>query len=168
MIKGRIVSVKIPAGIHDGQAIRVRGEGEPGPDGSGRGDLHCYVHVKPHPFLERHENDLVCRMPVGFTQAALGATVEVPTLTGKADLKIPAGTQHGQVFRLAGLGLPDLRSGRTGDEHVQVMVEIPKKLSKKQADLLREFARTEDRSVLPESKGFLKKMIDYVSNLSVF
>lgn len=163
MLKEGVVTVRIPAGIQDGQAVRVRGEGEAGQDGAQRGDLHCYVRIKPHPFLERHNNDLVCRMPIGFTQAALGAKVEVPTLTGKAELTIPRGTQHGQIFRLAGLGLPSVRSGRRGDELVQVLVEIPKKLNKDQERILREFASTEDRSVLPESRGFLEKLVDYLS-----
>jgi len=158
----RVVNVQIPAGIHEGQAVRLRGEGEPGEDGSHRGDLHCYVRIAPHPFLERHDNDLVCRMPVSFTQAALGAKVEVPSLTGKAELKIPPGTQHGHVLRLAGLGLPSLRSGRRGDELVQVLVEIPKKMNKAQETLLREFAKTEDRSVMPESKGFFDRLMDYL------
>ncbi len=161
VVKERVLTVRIPAGIHDGQAVRVRGEGEPGEDGSSRGDLHCVVRVKPHPFLERHDNDLVCRMPISFTQAALGAVAEVPTLTGKAELKIPAGTQHGQLLHLRGQGLPDLRSGRKGDVIVQVLVEIPKRLNKAQESLLREFAKTEDRSVMPESKGFFEKLVDY-------
>jgi molecular chaperone DnaJ len=163
MPKERIVTIKIPAGVHDGQAVRVRGEGEPGEDGSDRGDLHCYVRVEQHPFFERHENDLVCRMPISFTQASLGASVEVPTLTGKADLIIPPGTQHGQLFRLGGEGLPDLRRGRRGDELVQVLIEIPKKLNKEQQAILRDFAKTEDISVLPESKGFFDKLMDYIS-----
>ncbi|MCH7924975.1 MAG: molecular chaperone DnaJ [Planctomycetes bacterium] len=161
-VKHRKVSVQIPAGIQDGQAVRVRGEGEPGADGRSRGDLHCYVRIKDHPFLKRHDNDLVCPMPVSFTQASLGAKVEVPTLTGKAELKIPAGTQHGQLFRLRGLGLPDIRSGRRGDEIVQVLVEIPKRLDKKQQELLREFAKSENRTVLPESRGFFDKLMDYL------
>ncbi|RME39765.1 MAG: molecular chaperone DnaJ, partial [Planctomycetota bacterium] len=164
-IKERVVTVRIPPGIHDGQAIRVRGEGEPGEGGSMRGDLHCYVRVTPHPFLERHNGDLVCRVPISFTQAALGAKVEVPTLTGKAEVKIPRGTQHGQLVRLAGLGLPDMRTGRRGDEIVQIVVEIPKKLDKKQEALLREFAETEDRGVLPESKGFFERFREYLSGL---
>ena len=161
-LKARKVTAPIPAGIHDGQAIRIRGEGEPGPDAVHRGDLHCYVRVTPHPFLERHDNDLLCRMPISFTQAALGAVVEVPTLTGKAELKIPGGTQHGQLFRLRGLGLPGLRTGRKGDELVQVMVEIPKKLNKKQESLLREFSESEDKVVLPESRTFFEKVMDYL------
>lgn len=162
----RVVNVRVPAGILDGQVVRVRGEGEPGEEGSQRGDLHCYVRVKPHPFLERRDNNLICRMPIAFTQAALGARVEVPTLGGKASLTIPRGTQHGQVFRLGGLGLPDLRTGRRGDELVQVLVEIPKKLNKRQQELLREFAETEDLSVMPESKGFFEKLMEYVSGPS--
>ena len=163
MLKERVVTVQIPAGIHDGQAVRIRGEGEPGPDGRQRGDLHCYVRVESHPFLERHADDLVCRMPISFTQAALGAKVEVPTLTGKAELKIPPGTQHGQLFRLRGLGLPDIRTRRKGDEIVQVLIEIPKKMDKVQERLLREFAKTEDSRAMPESKGFFDKLMDYVS-----
>ena len=101
-------------------------------------------------------------MPISFCQAALGAKVEVPTLTGKADLTIPKATQHGQVFRLRGIGLPDLRSGRRGDELVQIAIEIPTKLNAAQEQLLRDFAGTEDRSVMPESKGFFDKLVDNV------
>lgn len=159
----RVVSVRIPPGIHEGQAVRLRGEGEPGDDPGDRGDLHCHVRVTSHPFLERHDNDLVCRMPISFTQAALGAIVEAPTLAGKSELKIPPGTQHGQLFRLSGLGLPDLRSGRKGDEVVQVLVEIPKSLSREQESLLRDFAKTEDIDVMPESKGFFDKLMSYLN-----
>jgi molecular chaperone DnaJ len=161
----REIVIKIPAGIHDGQAVRIRGEGEPAEDGSVRGDLHCYVRVSAHPFFERHNNDLLCRMPLSFTQAALGAKVEVPTLDGRAELTIPAGTQHGQLFRLGGKGLPDLRHGRRGEEIVQVFIEIPKRLNKEQEALLRQFATTEDRSVLPESKGFFDRFKEYLSGL---
>jgi len=164
VLKERLVTAQIPAGIQDGQAIRVRGEGEPGADGTARGDLHCYVRVAPHPFLKRHNNDLVCELPISFTQAALGATVEVPTLEGKAELRIPSGTQHGQVFRLTGLGLPDIRSRRRGHELVQVLVEIPRKLDKKQESLLRDFAQTEDKSVMPESRGFFDRLMDYIGH----
>lgn len=163
VVGGRTLTVKIPAGIHEGQAVRIRGEGEPGENLADRGDLHVHVRVSPHPFLERHDSDLVCRMPISFTQAALGAVVEAPTLTGRAELKIPPGTQHGQLFRLGGQGLPDLRSGRKGDEIVQVLVEIPKSLSKAQETLLREFAKTEDLDVMPESRGFFDKLMDYLT-----
>jgi molecular chaperone DnaJ len=155
------VSVKIPAGIHDGQRVRLRGEGEPGPSGRVRGDLHVVVAVRPHTFFERDGDNLICRLPISFTQAALGAEIEVPTLTGKSLLRVPAGTQHGAVFELKGIGLPSLRTGRSGDEYVQVLIEIPRKLTKAQQDLLRKFAATEDKDVLPESRGFFDKLKDY-------
>lgn len=159
----RIVTVKVPAGIHDGQAIRLRGEGEPGELGSSRGDLHCYVRVEPHPFLQRHGNDLVCDVPISFTQAALGAVLEVPTLTGKVEVTIPAGTQHGELLRLPKMGLPDIRSRRVGDQHIRILIEVPRKLSKKQEELLREFAKTEDHQVLPQSRGFLDRLREFLS-----
>ncbi len=162
-LKRRVVQVQIPAGIHDGQGVRVRGEGEPASEGTECGDLYCYVRIRAHPFFERHKQDLLCQVPISFTQAALGAVVEVPTLSGKAELRIPAGTQAGAVFRLPGQGLPDVRSGRTGDELVQVTVEIPKKLNRDQEKLLRTFAATEDKAVLPESRGFFEKLKDYLA-----
>lgn len=158
----RTLSVKIPPGIHDGQSIRIRGEGEPGPHGQSRGDLLCTVHVRPSEFLERDGDHLICRMPISFTQAALGAQVDVPTLNGTSPLKIAAGTQSGAVFKLDGKGLPNRRSGRVGDQLVQVIVEIPRKLTKQQSELLRKFAETEDKSVLPESKGFFERMKEYL------
>lgn len=159
--KRRVVTLKIPAGIHDGQAIRLRGEGEPGENGASRGDLHCYVRVKPHPFLQRHGNDLLCELPISFTQAALGTRVEVPTLRGKAEVRIPAGTQHGDLLRLAGVGVPDIQTGRVGDQVIRVQVEIPRKLNPKQQELLRRFAETEDKHIFPQSKGFLEKLKDF-------
>jgi molecular chaperone DnaJ len=158
-----VINVKVPPGIHDGQRIRVRGEGEPGRTGMARGDLHCVLRIRPHEFFERDGDHLVCRLPIAFTQAALGAQVEVPTLTGTTPLKIPAGTQHGAIFRLPGKGLPNLRSGRSGDEIVQALIEIPSKLSREQKDLLRKFAATEDREVLPESRGFFERVKEYLT-----
>ena len=158
-----VINVKVPPGVHDGQRIRLRGEGEPGRSGMVRGDLHCILRVRAHAFLERDGDHLICRMPLSFTQAALGAQIEVPTLTGTAPLKIPAGTQHGAVFRLSGKGLPSLRSGRPGDEIVLVLIEIPKKLSREQRDLLRKFAASEDKDVLPESKGFFERVKEYLT-----
>jgi molecular chaperone DnaJ len=159
--KHRVVTVKIPPGIHDGQAIRLRGEGEPGEDGSSRGDLHCYVRVEPHPFLQRHGNDLLCDLPISFTQAALGAKIDVPTLAGKVDVTIPPGVQHGELLRMAGIGLPDVRTSRRGDQIIRVLIEIPRKLNARQEDLLRQFADTEDKTVLPQSKGFLEKLKEF-------
>lgn len=161
MPKRRVVTVKIPAGIHDGQAIRLRGEGEPGDDGTSRGDLHCYIRVKEHPFLQRHGNDLLCELPLSFTQAALGTKVEVPTLNGRSEVEIPPGSQHGDLLRMNRMGLPDIRTGRRGDQVIRVLVEIPRKLNQTQQELLRKFAETEDKRVLPESKGFLDRLKEF-------
>jgi molecular chaperone DnaJ len=161
--KQRVVSVKIPAGVHEGQGVRVSEEGEPGRNGGPRGDLYCYVKIKPHEFLERDGNDLIAAVPISFTQASLGATIEVPSLDGMKELKIPPGTQHGSVFRIKGQGLPDLRTRRTGDELVHIMVEIPTKLNDKQEELLREFAKTENKSVFPKASGFVEHLKNYFS-----
>jgi molecular chaperone DnaJ len=157
-MRKRVVTVKIPPGVHEGQAIRIAGEGEIGGAGGHNGDLHVYMVVKPHPIFSRHNNDLVCQFPISFTQAAMGARLDVPMLKGTEGLEIPPGTQHGEVFKLRGKGLPDLRSHRIGDELVQILVEIPKKLTEKQKQLLREFAVTEDASVMPQRKGFMEKL----------
>ena len=160
--KKRVLNVEIPPGVHDGQAVVCRGEGEPGEHTTVRGDLHCGVRTKPHPFFKRHGNDLVCEVPISFTQAALGAVVDVPTLDGRGELKVPAGTQYGKVFTLEGKGLPDVRDGRRGREHVQVIIEIPKKLTKRQRELLEEFAADEDVKVMPQSKGFFDTLKEYL------
>ncbi|HSI36305.1 MAG: molecular chaperone DnaJ [Phycisphaerae bacterium] len=156
--KKRVVTVKIPAGVHEGQAVRITGEGEPGEQGGPPGDLHCYISVKAHPIFSRHNNDLVCQVPISFPQAALGAKVDVPTLRGTQALDVPAGTQHGEVFKLKGQGLPDLRSYRNGDALVQILIEVPRKLTDKQKALLKEFAGTEDHSAMPQKKSFLDKL----------
>lgn len=161
MHKDRTLSVKIPAGVHEGQAVRISGEGEPGRGGGTRGDLYCYVKIKPHPILIRNDDDLVVRVPIGFALAALGAEIEVPTLNGRQEVKIPAGTQHGTVLQVKGQGLPNLQTGRRGGLLVQILIEIPRKLGKQQEKLLREFAKTEDHSIMPESKRFLEKLKDY-------
>jgi molecular chaperone DnaJ len=162
--KKRIVNVKIPAGVHEGQGIRVAGEGEPGRSGGPRGDLYCYVRIKPHEFLHRDGNNVVAVVPVSFTEAALGVEVEVPSLNGVKHLKIPPGTQYGSIFRIKGQGLPDIRSHRNGDQLVQVIIETPAKLNAKQQELLREFAKTEDKSVYPQSRGFFEKLKKYFGN----
>ncbi len=159
----RSLNVRIPAGIQDGQAVRIRGEGEPSDSGGPRGDVYCRVHIKQHPFFRRHNNDLILELPISFTQAALGAEIEVPTLRGKTILKVPRGSQYGDTFRLAGEGLPDLHSRRAGDQIVQILLEVPRKLSKAQEQLLRDFAETEDHQVLPESKGFVERLKEYFS-----
>lgn len=162
--KKRVVSVKIPAGVHEGQGVRVAREGEPGRNGGPRGDLYCYVRIKPHEFLERDGNDIIAVVPVSFTQAALGATINVPSLNGTKQLKIPPATQYGSVFRIKGQGLPDIRSRRTGDQLVQIIVETPAKLNKRQEELLREFAGTENKRVSPKVRGFVEKLKKYFGN----
>ena len=159
--KKRVVEIKIPAGVHEGQGIRVTNEGEPGKRGGPRGDLYCYVRIKAHPFLMRDGSDLIAIVPISFTHAALGGMVDVPSLEGKKQLKINPGTQHGDIFRIRNQGLPDLRSGRKGDELIKVTIEIPRKLSADQEKLLRQFAETEDNVVMPETKGFFDKLKDY-------
>lgn len=164
--KSRSLAVRIPAGIQDGQVVRIQGEGEPpaseiSPSGEGvRGDLHVVVRIKEHELFQREGDHLVFEMPIGFSQATLGAEIEVPTLEGKHTLKIPAGTQHGELFRIREQGTPNLRSGKRGDLVVLIKIEIPKKLTKAQQKLLREYAATEDKSVLPESHGFMDKIRD--------
>lgn len=162
--KKRVVTVKIPRGVHEGQGIRVSGEGEPGRQGGPRGDLYCYIKIKRHEFLQRDGNDLVAIVPISFTQASLGDSVEVPSLNGTQQLKIPAGTQYGSIFRIKGQGLPDIRTGRVGDQLVQIIIETPQKLNAKQRQLLEEFAKTENKSIFPQAKDFIDKLKKYFSN----
>jgi len=154
----RTVNIKIPAGVHEGQGVRVAGEGEPGRSGGPNGDLYCYVRIKPHEFLHRDGNNLIAVVPISFTQAALGVTIDVPSLDGTRQLKIPPGTQYGSIFRIRGQGLPDVRTHRTGDELVQIIIETPTKLDAQQEELLREFAKTENTAVSPKSKNFFEKL----------
>ncbi len=154
----RTINIKIPAGVHEGQGIRVAGEGEPGRSGGPNGNLYCYVRIKPHEFLHRDGNDLIAVVPISFTQAALGVTIDVPSLDGTRQLKIPSGTQYGSIFRIRGQGLPDVRTHRTGDQLVQIIIETPTKLDVQQEELLREFAKTENSAVSPKSKSFFEKL----------
>jgi molecular chaperone DnaJ len=156
--KKRTLSVKIPAGVHEGQGVRVGGEGEPGRLGGPRGDLYCYVRLKAHAFLMRDGSDLVVTVPLRFTQMALGDTIDVPTLDGTKQLKIPAGSQHGDIFRIRGQGLPELRGGKHGDLLVRVMVEVPKKLTAEQEELLGKFAQTESKDTSSESASFFERL----------
>jgi len=139
-------------------------EGEPGKRGGPMGDLYCYVRIKPHEFLHRDRNDLIVVVPISFTQAALGTTIEVPSLNSTRGLKIPPGTQYGSIFRIKGQGLPDIRTHRTGDQLVQIIIETPAKLNAKQQEFLREFAKTENKTVFPQSKRFFEKLKKYFGN----
>ncbi len=150
--------------MHDGQAIRVSNEGESGKNGGPRGDLYCYIRIKPHEFLQRDGSDLVATVPISYTQAALGATIDVPSLEGPEHFKVPSGTQYGSIFRIKGKGLPSMRTRRTGDQLVQIIIETPKKLNSKQQELLREFAETENKTILPQSSKFFEKLKKYFGN----
>jgi len=136
----RTIHVRIPAGVDEGAQIRLSGEGEAGSRGGPPGDLYIVIHVKPHEFFEREGDDIYCEVPLTFTQAALGDEIEVPTLTEKVKLRIPAGTQTGTYFRLKGKGVPRLRGMGQGDQHVKVTVVTPTNLTEEQKELLRQFA----------------------------
>lgn len=155
------LEVHIPAGVDNGMRVRVPGEGEPSPDGGGSGDCYVFVTVRPHPLFQRDGIHLILKLPMTYSQAALGATIEVPTLEGRDPLRIPPGTQSGEVFRLRNRGVPDPRSGAKGDLLVQTYIETPKKLAARQAELLRELAELENVHVTPHRKTFLEKLASW-------
>ena len=140
----KTVEVKIPAGVDEGSRLRLRGEGERGVNGGPNGDLYVFIFVQEHEFFKRSENDIYCRIPISFVQAALGATLEVPTLTGTEKLKIPRGTQSGKIFRLRGKGITHLRGHGNGDQIIETVVAVPTNLNRKQEELLKEFARVSE------------------------
>lgn len=153
------IHVKIPAGVDDGQQLRVAGKGEAGINGGPSGDLYIVFHIRSHEFFEREGDDIYCEMPITFVQAALGDEVEVPTLHGKVKLKVPAGTQTGTKFRLKGKGVPNVRGYGTGDQHVLVKIVTPTKLSEKQKQLLREFAEVSGQMPLGDhEESFFSKV----------
>jgi molecular chaperone DnaJ len=153
--------VEIPPGVDEEMRVRIAGQGEPSPNSGPPGDCYCFISVLPHPLFERDGQNLICRAPISYAQAALGTTLEVPTLEGKGELVVPPGTQSGQVFRLGGRGMPDPRRRGLGDLLVQVTIEVPRKLSKEEDALLRQLAELEHRNVTPERKGFFDKLKDY-------
>lgn len=129
-------NIRVPPGVDNGSRLKVRGDGEPGEGGGEHGDLYIVIQVQDHPFFTRKNLDLWCEVPIRFSQAVLGATIRVPTLNGERDLVIPAGTASGTVFRLEGCGLPGLNGSGLGDQHVRVVVDVPKKVSKKEREIL--------------------------------
>lgn len=154
----KALSVNIPAGVEDGTRIRLTGEGEAGGRGGPAGDLYIFLSVKPHDFFRREGADIFSRIPIPFTVAALGGNFEVPTVDGgKTRVKVPEGTQSGKQFRIRGKGMPILRSKDMGDMYVQAVVETPTGLSKKQRDILEEFAKTERHDIDVMSEGFFAK-----------
>jgi molecular chaperone DnaJ len=162
----RTLAVNIPAGVEDGTRIRLAGEGEAGVRGGPAGDLYIFLSIGAHPFFQREGADLHCRVPVSLVTAALGGEFEVPTIDGSnTKVKVPEGTQSGRRFRLGGKGMPVLRARQSGDMYVQVVVETPQKLTKKQRELLAEFERLSSNETQPESSGFLGKVKEFLDGL---
>jgi molecular chaperone DnaJ len=162
----RTLSVNIPTGVEDGTRIRLAGEGEAGVRGGPPGDLYIFLEVAPHEFFQRDGADLHCRVPVSMSIAALGGEFDVPAIDGsKVRVKVPAGTQTGRRFRLAGKGMPVLRAKQTGDMYVQVAVETPQNLTKRQRELLTEFEKLSSEQTQPESAGFFSRVKEFLDGL---
>jgi molecular chaperone DnaJ len=161
--RDRTLSVNIPPGVEDGTRIRLGSEGEAGMRGGPAGDLYIFLSIAAHPFFQRDGADLHCRVPISMTSAALGGEFEVPTIDGsKTRVKVPEGTQSGRRFRLHGKGMPVLRAKQIGDMYVQVVVETPQKLTKRQRDLLAEFEKLSSKDTHPESAGFFGKVREFL------
>jgi len=156
----REIKVKVPAGVDDGSRLKLRGEGEAGTHGGPTGDLYVVLHVSPHELFEREGSHIICQMPIGMGQAALGCKIDVPTLGGLVKMNIPAGTQTGKLFRLRGKGVHDLRTGRPGDQVVRVVVETPTKLNKKQRKLLEDYVELQEESADSMVSKFSRKVRD--------
>jgi len=155
--KTKKVALKIPAGVDTGSRMRLQREGEGGRKGGPAGDLYVIIHVEEHEFFQRHGNDILCRIPLSMVQAALGCELDIPTIHDAAKLKIPAGTQGGSTFRIRNEGVPSLRTRERGDMIVEVLVQTPTKLNKRQKELLREFGEIEEKAGA-DGDGFLKKL----------
>jgi molecular chaperone DnaJ len=159
--KEKTLNVNVPAGVEDGTRIRLSGEGAAGIRGGGAGDLYIFLEIKPHEIFERHEKDLACRVPISFVCATLGGTVDVPTIDGgKSRLTIPAGTQTGKQFRLKGKGMPMMRTKSHGDLYIEVFIETPVNLSKRQKELLEEFDK-EANDNHPDGASWFAKVKDF-------
>ncbi len=162
----RTLSVNIPSGVEDGTRIRLAGEGEAGLRGGTTGDLYIFLEVAPHEFFQRDGADLHCRVPISMISAALGGEFEVPAIDGsKVKVKVPPGTQTGRRFRLGGKGMPVLRAKQTGDMYVQVAVETPQNLTKRQRELLAEFEKLSSEDTQPESAGFFSRVKEFLDGL---
>ncbi len=160
--KNKTLEVKIPAGIDDGMRIRSAGNGEPGINGGPAGDLYVEIHVKEHPVFQRDGDDLHCEVPIGITTAALGGKVQVPTLSGRAEIELPEGTQSGKQFRLRGKGIKGIRASYPGDLYAHVVVETPVRLTDKQKQLLHELeASLKDPKHSPQTKGWMDRVKDF-------
>lgn len=152
------LEVEVPPGVDTGQKLRWTGRGGPGADGGPPGDLYIVIRLEDHPLFEREGHDVICTVPISFTQAALGGKIEVPTLDGKVNMTVPAGTQTGKTFRLSGKGFPSVSGRGKGDQLVRVVVETPVRMTDRQKELLAEFAEEGGEDVHPERKGFFDRM----------
>jgi molecular chaperone DnaJ len=162
----RTLSVTIPIGVEDGTRIRLAGEGEAGLRGGPPGDLYIFLSIKPHEFFQRDGADLFCRVPIAMTTAALGGQIEVPTIDGgRTRVKIPEGSESGKQFRLKAQGMPVLRSKQQGDLYIQVEVETPKNLSRKQRELLKAFEDASNPSTSPDSTGFFARVKEFFEGI---
>jgi molecular chaperone DnaJ len=167
VMRERTLQVNIPAGVEDGTKVRLVGDGEAGLRGGPPGDLYIFLSLKPHSFFQRDGADLFCKVPISMTAATLGGQIEVPTLEGTASrVKIPEGTESGKQFRLKGKGMPVLRSKVVGDMYIQVDVETPKNLTRRQRELLEEFERESHKGTSPESAGFFARVKDFFEGKS--
>jgi molecular chaperone DnaJ len=137
--KNKKIQIKIPGGVDTGSKLRIRGEGEEGERGGPAGDLFIFLYMEPHDFFSRDGDDIICQIPIGFTQAALGSNIEVPTLNGKKNLTVPKGTESGEIFRMRGEGFPKMRGYGRGDQLIQIIVKTPKDLTRRQEEILKEF-----------------------------
>jgi molecular chaperone DnaJ len=159
------VEVKVPSGVDTGTRLKLSGEGEPPPTPDGEpGDLYVVVQVREHPIFKREETEVLCELPISFTQAALGTTIDVPTLDGPLRMKIPSGTQSGKVFRLRGKGVPALNGSGRGDQHVRVVVETPAHLNREQRELLEKFAALSGEETNPRSRTFWQSVGDLIGS----
>jgi molecular chaperone DnaJ len=152
--------IDIPPGVDNGTRLRISGEGEPSPAGGPPGDCYCIIRVKEHSLFHRDGRDLICQVPISYCQATLGARIKVPTLNGTEQIEVAAGTQPGEVITLRGRGMPDVRYRGRGDLHVQLTVDVPKRLSERHEKLLRELAEIEKSEVSPKRKTFFEKIKD--------
>jgi molecular chaperone DnaJ len=167
VMRERTLSVNIPPGVEDGTRIRLAGEGEAGVRGGPTGDLYIFLSIAAHPFFQRDGADLHCHVPISMVTAAMGGELEVPTIDGgKTRVKVTEGTQSGRRFRLQGKGMPVLRARQIGDMYVQVAVETPQQLTKRQRELLAEFDRLSSQETQPESLGFFVKVKEFLDGLS--
>lgn len=156
--KSRSIKINIPAGIDEGQTISLRGEGSVGQNGGPPGDLLVTVQIRPHPIFTREGTTVICEIPITYSQAVLGAEIEVPTLDGKVKYTMPEGTQTGTTFRLKGKGIPRIQTNARGDQLVKVYVEIPKNLTEKQKDILRQFGEAVGEQNYEKRRSFFSKI----------